>query len=83
MTKLAPNKVTKKHVPHLRSLAAEKLVKFVKKLRYQVGDKVRIAKQDLPFKKECKLNFTDEIVTIQRIAILNPPTYNLTGLIVK
>ena len=34
MTKLAPNKVTKKHVPHLRSLAAEKSVKFVKKPRY-------------------------------------------------
>ena len=51
VTKLAPNKGTKKHVPHSRSLAAEKSAKLVKKPRFQVGDTVRIAKQDLPFKK--------------------------------
>ena len=78
MTRLAPNKVTKKHVPHLRSLAAEKSATLVEKPRFEVGDTVRIAKQDLPFKKGYKQNFTDEIFTIRRIATPNPPTYNLT-----
>ena len=78
VTNLAPNKVSKKHVPLLRSLAAEKSAKLVKKPRFEVGDTVRIAKQDLPFKKGYKQNFTDEIFTIRRIATFNPPTYNLT-----
>ena len=78
VTKLAPNKVFKKHVPHLRTLAAEKSKQFVRKPRYKVGDKVRIAKQDLPFKKGYKQNFTDEIFTIIKTATFNPPTYNLT-----
>ena len=57
VTKLAPNKVTKKHVPHLRSLAAEKSAKLVNKPRFQDGETVRIAKQDLPSKKGYKQNF--------------------------
>ena len=51
VTKLAPNKDSEKHAPQLRSLAAEKSAKLVKKPRFQVGDTVRIVKQDLPFKK--------------------------------
>ena len=77
VTKLVPNKVSGKHVPQLRSLAAEKSAKFVKKPRFLVGDTVRIAKQDLPFEKGYKLNFTYQIFTIRRIATFNPPTYNL------
>ena len=65
-------------MPHLRPLAEEKSAKLVKKLRLEVGDTVRMAKQDLPFEKGYKQNFTDEIFTIRRIAALNPPTYNLT-----
>ena len=67
VTKLAPNKVTKKHEPHLRSLAAEQSSKFVKKPKINLRDKVRIAKQDLPFKKGYKQSFTDEIFTIIKI----------------
>ena len=52
VTKLAPNKVTKKHEPHLRSLAAEQSSKIVKKPKFNLPDKVRIAKQDLPFKRD-------------------------------
>ena len=77
VTKLAPNKVTKKHEPHLRSLAAEQSSKFVKKPKFSLRDKVRIAKQDLPFKKGYKQSFTDEIFTIIKISTFNPPTYNL------
>ena len=33
VTKLAQNKITKKHEPHLRSLAAEQSRKFVKKTK--------------------------------------------------
>ena len=77
VTKLAPNKVTKKHEQHLRSLAAEQSSKFVKKPKFNLRDKVRIAKQDLPFKKGYKQSFTDEIFTIIKIFTFNPPTYNL------
>ena len=77
VTKLAPNKVTKKHEPHLRSLAAEQSSKFVKKPKFSLRDKVRIAKQDLPFKKGYKQSFTDELFTIIKISTFNPPTYNL------
>ena len=77
VTKLAPNKVTRKHEPHLRSLAAEQSIKFVKKPMFNLRDKVRIAKQDLPFKKGYKQSFTDKIFTIIKISTFNPPTYNL------
>ena len=77
VTKLAPNKVTKKHEPHLRSLAAKQSSKFVTKPKFDIRDKVRIAKQDLPFKKGYKQSFTDEVFTVIQIPTLNPPTYNL------
>ena len=77
VTKLAPNKVRKKHEPHLRSLAAKQSSKFVKKPKFNIRDRVRIAKQDLPFKKGYKQSFTDEVFTITQIPTLNPPTYNL------
>ena len=78
MTGLAPNRVTKKHVSKLISLRAERSSKQVKKPRFKAGDKVRIAKQDIPFKKGYKQNFTDEIFRITRINTFNPPTYSLT-----
>ena len=78
VTRLAPKKVTKKHVPYLRALAAEKSKQFIKKPQFKVGDTVRIAKQNLPFNKGYKQNFTDEIFTITQVATLNPPTYSLT-----
>ena len=77
VTKLAPNKVTKKHVPHLISLAAERSSSFVRKPKFRIKDTVRIAKEDLPFKKGYKQSFTDEIFTIINIPTYNPPTYNL------
>ena len=70
VTELAPNKVTKNTY-----LCYDLLLT---KPRFEVRDTVRIAKQDLPFKKGYQQNFTDEIFTIRRIATLNPPTSNLT-----
>ena len=64
ITKLAPNRVTRKHV------------KFVQKPKFYVGDYVRIAKTDLPFRKSYKQIFTDEVFEIVTIPTVNPPTYS-------
>lgn len=74
VTKLAPNKVSKKDVAHLVSLTN---TQPSRRARFAVGDTVRIAKEDLPFKKGYKQTFTDELFTITAVPTLNPPTYNL------
>ena len=76
-TKIAPNEVTKKDVPCLISLRVEQLQKLVRRPKLYVGDFVRIAKIDLPFRKEYKQSFTDEVFQIFDIPTRNPPTYNL------
>ena len=77
VTKLAPNKITRKHVPALVSLIANSLSKLVQKPKFNVGDYVRIAKTDLPFRKGYKLIFADEFFEIVAIPTVNPPTYSL------
>ena len=77
VTKLAPNKVTRKHVPALVSLIANSSSKLVQKPKFYVGDYVRIAKTDLPFRKGYKQIFTDEVFEIVAIPTVNPPTYSL------
>ena len=52
VTKIAPNEVTKKDVPHLISLKLEQLQKLVRRPKLYVGDFVRIAKIDLLFEKD-------------------------------
>ena len=74
---LAPNKVKKHHVSQLISLTAERSSELVKKPKFKVGHRVRIAKQDLPFKKGYKQNFTDELFRVTKIATFNAPTYYL------
>ena len=44
----------KRHTPKLISLQAEHSRKLVLKPRYKIGNRVRIAKEDLPFKKSYK-----------------------------
>ena len=78
MMGLAPNQVTKKHVAKLISLRAELSSKQVRKPHFKIGDKVRIAKQHLPFKKGYKQNFNDEVFRITKVATFNPPTYSLS-----
>ena len=77
VTKLAPNKVTRKHVPALISLIANISSKLAQKPKFYVGDYVRIAKTDLPFTKGYKQIFTDKSFEIVAIPTVNPPTYSL------
>ena len=76
VTKLAPNKVTKKDVPRLVSLASTTKSKG-QTPKFKPGDFVRIAKKDLPLRKGYKQTYTNEVFEIQKIATFNPPTYNL------
>ena len=50
---------------------------MVQKPKFYVGDYLRIAKTDLPFRKGYKQIFTDEIFEIVAIPTVNPPTYSL------
>ena len=75
ITKLAPNKVTKKDVPRLVSLSAETTVS--QKPRFFVGDFVRIVKKDKAFRKGYEQSFTDEVFEITDIPTLFPPSYSL------
>ena len=75
VTKLAPNKVTKKDVPRLVSLTAQ--TSTTQKPKFYVGDFVRIVKKDKAFRKSYKQSFTDEVFEITGLPTLNPPTYSL------
>ena len=45
--------------------------------KFGIGDRVRISKYDLPFKKCYKPHFTQEIFEIVAIATKKPPTYTI------
>lgn len=72
--KMAPSKVTKSDVPYLMSLFT---VNKRNKPTFKVGDTVRIAKKDIPFKKGYQQSFTDETFRITDIPTRNPPTYTI------
>ena len=76
ITKLAPNKVTRKNVPALVSLIANSSSKLVQKPKLYVGEYVRIAKTDLPFRKGYKQIYTDKVFEIVANPTVNPPTYS-------
>ena len=76
---MAPNKVTRKHLPALVSLIANSSSKLVQKPIFYVGDYVRTAKTDLPFRKGYKQIFTDKVFEIIAIPTVNTPTYSLIG----
>ena len=50
------------------------------KLKFKIGDSVRISKSDIPFRKGYKPQFTDEIFEISSISTKNPPTYIIKDL---
>ena len=77
VTKLAPNKVTKKDVPYLISLFFNDSAILVRRPKFYVGDFVRKSKADLPFRKRYKQTFTNEFFEIYDIPTTNPPTYSL------
>ena len=74
VTKIAPNKVTKKDVPRLVSLIVE--TRRSQKPKLYVGDFVQIVKKEKTFRKGYKQSFTDEVFEIAGIPTLNPPTYS-------
>ena len=75
VTKLAPNKVTKKDVPRLVSLSAQ-TIKF-QRPNFYVGDFVGSVKKDEAFRKGYKQSLTDEVFEVESLATFNPPTYSL------
>ena len=75
VTKLVPNKVTKKYVPRLVSLSAQ--TSILQKPKFYIGEFVRIVKKDEAFRKGYKQSFTDEVYEILDIPTLSPPTYSI------
>ena len=75
VTKIAPNRVTKKDVTPLVSLAAQ--TTSTQKPKFYIGDFVRIVKKDNAFRKSYKQLFTDELFELAGIPTLSPPTYSL------
>ena len=59
------------------SILYNKPLKDYKKPKFSVGDKVRISKLDLPFRKGYKPQFTSEVFQIVAIASKKPPTYTI------
>ena len=42
-----------------------------------MSNRVRIAEDDIPFKKGYEQSFTDEIFTITKVVTFNPPAYRI------
>ena len=59
------------------SVLYKKPIRDFNKPKFQVGYRVRISKQDLPFRKGYKPYFTIEIFEIVALATRKPPTYNI------
>ena len=77
VTGLAPKKVSANRTTNLVSQIAQQLSKLVRKTNSEPVNEVRIAKEDLLFKKGYKQRFTDETFQIKKIATFNPFTYLL------
>ena len=59
------------------SILYSKFLREFKKPAFKIGDRVRISKYDLPFRKGCKSQFTREVFEILAIATRKPPTYTI------
>ena len=59
------------------SILYSKLSQEFKKPTFKIGDRVRISKYDLPFRKGYKPHFTREVFEIVAIATRKPPTYTI------
>ena len=62
------------------SIFCNKPLTRYKKLKFKVGDIVRISKNDIPFRKGYKPQFTDEIFEISAVSTKKPPTYIIKDL---
>ena len=74
MIGMAPKQVCKKDEPFLISLSN---TNRTSKPKYNIDDTVRLSRENIPFMKGYRQQFTDELFTIEKIATLNPPTYIL------
>ena len=54
-----------------------KLLREFRKPKFKLGDRVRISKYDLPFRKGYKPRFTEEVYEIVAISSRKPPTYTI------
>ena len=59
------------------SILYSKLLREYKKPKFGIGDRVRISKYDLLFRKGYKLQFTQEIFETVTTATKRPPTYTI------
>ena len=59
------------------SILYSKPLREFKKPTFKIGDRVRISKYDLPFRKGYKPQFTSEGFGIVAIATKKPPTYTI------
>ena len=59
------------------SVLYSKPIRDFNKRKFQVGYRARISKQDLPFRKGYKPQFTNENLKIVSLAAHKPPTYNI------
>ena len=71
---MRPN--TAKNCDFMSILYSKPLREF-KKSTFKIGDRVRISKYDLPFRKSDKPQFTREVFEIVAIATRKPPTYTI------
>ena len=59
------------------SILYSKPLREYKKPKFGIGDRVRISKYDLRFRKGYKPQFTQQIFEIVTIATKKPPTYTI------
>ena len=59
------------------SILHSKPLRELRKPKFKVGDRVRISKYDLPFRKGYKPQFTQEVFEIVAISSTKPPTYTI------
>ena len=59
------------------SILYSKRLREFKKPKFKNGDRVRISKYDLPFRKGYKRQFTEEVFEIIAISFKKPPTYTI------
>ena len=59
------------------SILYSKLLREIRNPQFKFGDRVRISKNDLPFRKGYKPQFTKEVFEIVEISSRKPPTYTM------
>ena len=74
---MAPSKVEKKHVLKLIALKQRFAVMKERKPKYKVGNFVRIASKNVPFRKGYLQQYTNEFFSIPTVFSTHPPSYIL------